>query len=78
MKHKVSSNIMCPFYKCEERQVLYCEGLYSGTSIHLGFSYPAALSEYRDTYCRENYNECRIAKMLFAMWEDKLDDKKGE
>ena len=64
MKHKVSDNVRCPFYKCEERQAIYCEGVEEGTALHLGFSIPARLNDYKTRFCENDYPKCRIARML--------------
>ena len=69
-KHKTSISVICPFYKCEERQVIYCEGLSDGTAIHLAFAYPPKLKEYKASYCEDCFDECRIAKMLTQKWEE--------
>ena len=71
MKHKLSNNVICPFYLCEERQVVYCEGVEDGTSIHLGFNRPPALKEYKKQFCETQYCKCRIAQMLNKKWEER-------
>lgn len=69
-KHIISKSAVCPFYKYEERQHIYCEGLTEATTIHLAHSTPAASKKHRQCNCYGNYLDCRLAKMLEKKWED--------
>ena len=70
MRHKQSKSVLCPFYSCEEDVKLHCEGVEPRTSIHLTFRSPAELAEYRKRKCEATYKECRLAKMLYAKYEE--------
>ena len=62
--------VQCPYYKTNTRQVVYCEGLEDGMAIHLAFSTPAQLINYKSRFCRRlNYGSCPLAKIL----EEKYD-----
>lgn len=63
-KNSISSRVCCPYYKCETRTMLFCEGVQQGTTLHLAFADPSRTKEYRAKYCDTNYNGCRIARML--------------
>lgn len=64
MKHMISNKAMCPFYKHEDSQVIYCEGVQEGSVIHLAFANKTDSLDYKKTYCRSNYGKCNICKML--------------
>lgn len=70
MKHRMSNNVICPYYRCEERQVIYCEGVEPNTAIHLAFAIPPQLKDYKKAYCEKAYNYCLIADMLNRKWDD--------
>lgn len=64
MKRKTDDYAVCPYYKSDERQLIYCEGVENGTAIHLAFSTLPDLREYKRKYCRSCWRKCRIAEML--------------
>ena len=65
-KHYISSKAICPFYKHENRNVIYCEGVKEGIVNHLAFANPSECLLYKKEYCRCNYNQCPTYKMLIA------------
>ena len=65
-KHYTSSKAVCPFYKHESRQVIYCEGVREGSVLHLAFANPSDSLDYKKEYCRCNHTECDISKMLMS------------
>ena len=67
-KHYTSSKAVCPFYKHESRQVIYCEGVEDGTVLHLAFANPSDSLEYKKKYCRCDHNQCQISKMLKLLY----------
>lgn len=64
MKHRVDAIVKCPYYKGEERQVIFCEGVEDGTALRLGFSTPAGIADYKSRFCKGRYCGCRIVGML--------------
>ncbi|MGM9548254.1 MAG: hypothetical protein ACI3V5_00200 [Faecousia sp.] len=74
MKHRVDAIVKCPYYKCEERQLLFCEGVQEGTALHLAFSTPDGLAEYKNRFCKGRYCGCSIVGML----DRKYDYDRGE
>ena len=60
----LSLKAVCPHYKSEEKQILYCRGLQQDTALHIAFAFPADKVAYKEKYCEDCYHECRIAKML--------------
>lgn len=64
-KHYISSKAICPFYKHENRNVIYCEGVNEGTVTHIAFANPSECLSYKKQYCRcGNCTNCPIYKML--------------
>jgi hypothetical protein len=70
MKRYVSSYVLCPFYHSEDSQKLYCEGVMSGTSIHLAFDTPYNKKNYRNKLCCRDYSRCYINRMLEEKYRD--------
>lgn len=64
MKHMISSQAICPYYKHEDSQMIYCDGVQDGSVIHLAFSNKTDALNYKKDFCRDNCNKCNIYKML--------------
>lgn len=60
----------CPFYKEEEPQLVHCEGILDGCTLHLGFSNRGKLRNYKNSYCQNRWEHCRIARMLNEKYND--------
>lgn len=69
-KNWTSEKTLCPYYRCEERQVIHCEGPLPGTSLHLAFNSPRRLKLHKGAYCDGCFDGCIIAKTLNAKWEE--------
>ena len=67
VKHMISNKGVCPYYKHEDSQVIYCEGVKEGSVIHLAFSNKTDAREYKIKHCRCDYNHCKINTMLDGM-----------
>lgn len=66
-KHFVSYEPQCPFYKAEDRDAIYCEGVTDNSTIRLSFSGSAAA--YREEYCSQSWENCLIAKALWKKYD---------
>lgn len=66
MKHTVSKRAVCPFYRCETRQVVYCQGLSEGQGFHVACRSTKDALDYKERYCRDAYHRCALAKILEA------------
>lgn len=69
MKHYTSIKAICPFYKHENRNVIFCEGIKDGTVLHLAFANPTDCIEHKKRYCRCNYKGCSINSMLNSKYD---------
>ena len=71
MRHYESKSAVCPFYRKESKQKIYCEGVTDGNSIHMAFDSPTSMQDYLWCYCYTNkYKYCLIANTLL---KDKYD-----
>ena len=68
MKHKEDWMVQCPYYKFEEKQMIFCEGVQEGTAIHLAFDTPSNRKDYKNHFCRGCYNKCLIADLHNRKW----------
>lgn len=64
MKHYQDKNVLCPFYHQEKPSVLMCEGVEDGSALQLTFDSSIHKADYKDDYCCEDWEKCRISKML--------------
>lgn len=67
MKYYTSNKAICPFYKHENRFVIFCQGIKDESVLHHAFPRPSACFEYKQQYCRKDYTTCPIAQMLSDM-----------
>lgn len=71
MKHYVCTEAICPYYRMEERQKLYCEGVEEGMTLHVAFGSPKMQERYKaGRCCSWAWADCRIARMLNQKWEE--------
>ena len=68
MKRWAGKMVICPFYKGEYRQEIFCEGLVKDSNIHQGFANPGLRTEHKQKYCETEYQSCPIAQMLENKW----------
>ena len=67
--------VQCPYYKTNNSQVVFCEGLEDGMAIHLAFATHAQLVDFKGRFCRRLcWWQCPLAKMLNQKWG--YDDEK--
>jgi hypothetical protein len=72
MKRYASVKAVCPYYKNESRQVIYCTGLCEGNVIHLAFANASECIAYKKLFCRDNYERCPVAKMLEEVEDERV------
>lgn len=68
-KHKVSDDVLCPFYRCEMHQEIHCEGVAQQTATHVAFAQMEDMRQYMQQHCKTGWCACRIAQMLNAKYE---------
>ena len=59
---KIRPAVICPFYRGEEGQYIFCEGIAPKTTLRLGLGKGA--KEYRTAVCRKEWETCLVAMML--------------
>lgn len=69
MKHRQDVLVKCPYYKGEEQQKLFCEGVQEGSKLHLTFNSVQKIKDYKNRFCKGCYNQCLIAMMLNRKWD---------
>ena len=69
MKHRSDVLVKCPYYKFEDKQIIFCEGVQEGTAIHLAFDTAPNLKDYKNHFCKRCYNKCLLADMQNRKWE---------
>lgn len=61
--------VQCPYYKTNNSQVIYCEGLEDGMAIHMAFATHQQLIDYKGRFCRRVcWGRCPLAKILNQKW----------
>lgn len=69
VKHRQDVLVKCPYYKFEERQMIFCEGVQDGTAIHLAFDTSPNLKDYKNRFCKRCWGECILAQMQNRKWD---------
>lgn len=67
MKYYTSTKAICPFYKHENRLVIFCQGIADESVLHLAFPKPSSCYDFKEKYCRNQHTKCPIAQMLSDM-----------
>ena len=62
--------VRCPYYKCEGRNIIYCEGVTAGQCFHTAFSAISGKREYEKRFCRKVWGDCIIAAGQNARYAD--------
>ena len=60
----------CPYYKRENRQVIYCSGIRENSLIHIAFGDAAECKKYKDDICKYHHQDCHIYKMLEGVFNE--------
>lgn len=65
-----SKRAKCPYYKSQNRSVIFCAGPMPGTSIHYAFASPAERLEHQRQACfsLEYAEHCMIAETYNTRW----------
>ena len=68
-KHYISAKAICPYYKHEDPQLIYCLGVDDATTLHVAFADAKEAKEYKLTYCYKQCRKCAIYRALNEVWE---------
>lgn len=61
--------VECPFFIKDDEYRIKCEGTQVGNKIHLVFGSAKKKKEYSHGNCCENFQDCRIYKMLIKKYK---------
>lgn len=62
--YNISPLAVCPFYRCERKQSVKCDGFLIGTSITLTFADSKEAKLHKENYCRsQKYMQCPYARV---------------
>lgn len=65
-----NAGCLCPFYKEQDQQHIYCGGTEKGIVYHVAFATPKMLKEYQKEFCKTSKG-CPMSKALEEYWESK-------
>lgn len=54
-----SKSALCPFYKCQNAQVIVCTGEENGSNLHYSFATPAQRKAFERAHCESCYKGCK-------------------
>ena len=63
--------VVCPYFKCEDSQTIFCEGVEEDNAIHMAFSTPSIRKNYQDRYCKTLWKRCMVADILNKKYDYK-------
>ena len=65
-KGKIDESMLakCPYYKCESKCIVYCEGVEENNCIHMAFATPPQKRDFEKEFCRAGWWKCIIAAAL--------------
>lgn len=69
-KYRDSKFAACPFFRGEDTQKIYCEGVEKGTAIHLAFASKSEKKRYGERHCNRNFKSCRVFQMNDSLYDE--------
>lgn len=63
----IDDEAQCPFYKAEDKNIIYCEGVTDSSTVHNAF--PGSAAAYKKEYCCRKWEDCLIAKALWSKYD---------
>ena len=69
-KRRDSKFARCPFFRGEDPQKIYCEGVQKGTAIHLAFASRTEKKQYGERYCNKCFTACRVFRMNDSLYDE--------
>ena len=67
-RHYESPEVVCPFYRGEEPNEIFCEGPTNNATLSLYFK--SGVNKHKSALCRYDWPQCPIARMLWALHDD--------
>lgn len=65
----LDAGVLCPFYKYERGDDVYCEGIdWHSTTVN-AFANGKHKTEYKNVFCCTEWQKCRLAKALESKYE---------
>ena len=72
-----SPNALCPFYRMESRNEVWCEGWRDDIGIRISFVNPemrniintGSAMKYKTEFCRAAWEQCPVARMLNQIYD---------
>ena len=59
-----SNKALCPFYKEQDAQRIFCCGLEKNNNIHMAFGCVTQRKEWAGRFCNKDYEQCKLYRML--------------
>lgn len=66
------SDVLCPFYHCEDPRRIICEGVQENSAIHLTFPNAGDKANYKESHCQRNYESCLVEEALERKYADEV------
>ncbi len=63
-RHYESSAALCPYYRCEEATLQFCDGFERVRVVRLSFRNARDAASLKKKYCRSEWTSCPLAKIL--------------
>lgn len=63
----INGSSVCPYYKKEGQNTIYCSGVIGCSSIHMAFGNASDCNAYKKSRCRSDYKQCTVYRMLEDM-----------
>lgn len=77
MKHYEDYHVVCPFYRHEEQQKIFCDGFTEGTRIRTWFRSNELKSIHKKNFCVkvDNYVNCPLYPAISKQYEEEKDEQ---
>lgn len=67
-----ATDVVCPFYHCEERARIKCEGFSKGVNIQLYFANKELMLDHKHRHCMsmDGYPRCELYAVIYKQYEE--------
>ena len=62
--------VKCPYFCCNDKRKIVCEGITDGCKTVLSFSSGNKKRQHRSIFCESKYANCEIYRMLEKKYEE--------
>ncbi len=65
-----AAEVKCPYYRKDDKETIYCEGITSGCKLSLSFLSKKEKQCHMDNFCADTYRYCELYIAISLQYND--------